>query len=1291
MSLPNQSPTRDNSSYNIRDGGRWTVDDSESRFLKSSINSPRKSILKGSRTPNTFFRPHFFHSQEQRQRLLQQVERRVSFAPDPSVRTFNENEASSSVNRDAVNPVQEPRFHQMFNDNIDHSSDQNQDNNRDSQQFTILSGSPIHRRKRTGDLLGSPVGNEKSPKLNFGQRVRLLGIDRFKRDEEGNDEDTLMRFLENSHQKGKRNIFEDMDDGVVAPQASSVGHTKRTLALNTPNDRSERGSLEEQNGRPTFVNSEHDSSQLSMSDTQTININYEAHITQESPPSLLDDSVIGRGDNDTQDALLARHFPSANSQRLEASYYDTTDSLMLQDINMLDNSDMELTQDNRLHNRVSNTPQNKIDEHTNPTPANQSPKHRQNETGGMQMTQDVQLSRQTENDNSRQEYTTDTQLSQVQHIEHNYDDNYRDHTVDMQLTQDIQTLPNTADINREDSVTMQPTQDVHPLNQALVNDHLEEAVDMQLTQETGLFKPDVPDDYYQEDVGVLPTQEVEPFKTGSIGINDRDEGVSTQQAQYSRPVTPVFPRTHQGTMVDRRLIEDTMQLSPILPIPHHDDMEDIDDMQITQEARQYTPLHSTHNQEADSIQPRDPNHSFDPRMSVNFQQDEYTDDDMQLTQDTAPIHIMRPKHNESFNYPEHNSTLEKGSTQEFGHSFDNTPERQASQTPGQTHNNRVFEDPVDQTVSMEITQPIHSPLRQSMGAHLNMGYTTPLALRELSSARHNVNYLSPFSSYRSRSAIHPQSQPGRSGFRSVISHRTSSFFHPEQGLHSNYSGFLSERSTGQQNRKPRDFNASWISQRQSLGNSGIYGAGADHDISTGLHNPPPTQMSLDSFLKHIGIKFEESIVNDERPPTTFSVEQAIPSTMVEQAAAAAVTLPQLETYKQASKKNRSKEAVENICRGKETESRQFSKEFFSSDANSRCEMINRLKLIKQFSLMKSKAIVDEQRADQIEKLNKELWSTAFEKNLEARLPEFYAYKYRVNDAFEKAKKREEAYNNIDHEAMKRLEVEIDEQRAAMQVFREQNEALESEEFQLRERSEVLQQRKIELLEALELAKRTRDENKCSTENDVTQAKERFKNNASKLRLSIIKKTEETTEVVISNDIRVTINVKLLKTNPLEAVSIRVEQNREPVYEEFTELLQGIDMLIKDENNQYKVLQKIIFYWHRVRAIRREIVFVGWRFESVLKPLSGESLAPDERGVRVEITVFSYISKVKFKLSLQFLSKDIFCYPALDLSKVDIDVNYGDVPVEKLRGLLAENGIVNLERTLCNFLSSLQNK
>ncbi|KAL0096564.1 Spc7 kinetochore protein-domain-containing protein [Phycomyces blakesleeanus] len=754
-------------------------------------------------------------------------------------------------------------------------------------------------------------------------------------------------------------------------------------------------------------------------------------------------------------------------------------------------------------------------------------------------------------------------------------------------------------------------------------------------------------------------------------------------------------------------------------------------MQITQEARQYDPFYSTYNQEKSPTQTTKSNQLFNHKATTDSHQDEYDDDYMQITQDTTPLDRMRINHNESFNYPEQSSNLAKESTQEVGNSLPNTPETQRRHTLDQTHGQSlIFEDPVDQTVSIEDTQPIHSPLRQSTASHINMGYTTPLALRELSSVRHSVNYLSPFSSLRSRSAIRPQSFHGRSGFRSAISHRTSSI-HPEHGTTPNHSEFLFESSIGQSNRNPIYLNASQTSRRRrSLGNSeadvfsreqdssmDIYNQTTENILGIdieGLYESPrveplfPTQMSLPSFLKHIGIRFEENISNDNRPPTTFSVEEATPATMAEQAATAATTLPQLEIYKKMCIDMRNtqmhcKEVVENIYREKDIESQQLSKEFFSSDANSRCEMINRLKLIKQLSLMKSKTIVDEQRSSQIEGLNERLRSTyeklkqdvnynnTFENNLEEKLPEFYAYKYRVNSAFGEAKKREETYNKVDHEAMGRLEVEIDEQRAAMQVFREQNEELESEEFQLRERSEALQQRKVELLEALELAKKIREENKYSTENDVAQAKERFKNNASKLQLNIIKKTEETTEVVISNDIRVTINIKELKKNPCEAVSVRVEENRKNVHEEFTELIHGINMIIKDEKNQYKVLQKIIFYWHRVRAIRREIVFVGWRFESVLKPLTGESLTPDKRGVRVDITVFSYVSKVKFKLSLQFVSNDIFLYPALDLSNVEIVVSYGDVPVEKLRGLLAENGIVNLERTLCNFLSSLQNK
>ncbi|CEP12832.1 hypothetical protein [Parasitella parasitica] len=203
---PMYSPTRTRRNYeSTLETHRWTVDNSESRFFQ--INSPVRSILKGSHTPLRYNSPLFQHEQEQRRKHL--ANRRVSFAPDANLRLFNEEDTPDLSMRNIPNIIEEAEPTLLMTDVFASPAYEPRE---PSPFLQRLTGSPSDRRKRRPDLFGSPPGNARSPKKRSGGQPPSLLNRVFDEKEEDDGTSDLTQYLSFKHQKGPRNIFEEDDD-----------------------------------------------------------------------------------------------------------------------------------------------------------------------------------------------------------------------------------------------------------------------------------------------------------------------------------------------------------------------------------------------------------------------------------------------------------------------------------------------------------------------------------------------------------------------------------------------------------------------------------------------------------------------------------------------------------------------------------------------------------------------------------------------------------------------------------------------------------------------------------------------------------------------------------------------------------------------------------------------------------------------------------------------------------------------------------------------------------------------
>ncbi|KAG2222401.1 hypothetical protein INT45_006923 [Circinella minor] len=200
MSFP-RSPGRVNDPL---DNGRWTVDNSESRFTSMS---PRRSILKsGSQTPNPYNSP----GSSRFERLQSRRARHVSFSPFDRIRLFGEHEATSESGRERFRNMDQRPDSAVF-DADPVASPQLSDHPFLSQ----LRGSPSDQRKRRPDLFGSPPVHEgNSPKRRFAEKIHNLESHVFNDDD--NDEPTSF----NKYMAGRKpptaaDLFDEMDDDIA--------------------------------------------------------------------------------------------------------------------------------------------------------------------------------------------------------------------------------------------------------------------------------------------------------------------------------------------------------------------------------------------------------------------------------------------------------------------------------------------------------------------------------------------------------------------------------------------------------------------------------------------------------------------------------------------------------------------------------------------------------------------------------------------------------------------------------------------------------------------------------------------------------------------------------------------------------------------------------------------------------------------------------------------------------------------------------------------------------------------
>ncbi|KAF7732109.1 hypothetical protein EC973_006364 [Apophysomyces ossiformis] len=490
----------------------------------------------------------------------------------------------------------------------------------------------------------------------------------------------------------------------------------------------------------------------------------------------------------------------------------------------------------------------------------------------------------------------------------------------------------------------------------------------------------------------------------------------------------------------------------------------------------------------------------------------------------------------------------------------------------------------------------------------------------------------------------------------------------------------------------------------------------EHYNSFADEEPLSENVTLAEFVKMVGVTLPENLPLEERRRTSGFNSQRDPATRPKQVAAAAATMPMLETYRTYCEKIKeqietSKEIVTEIDnRVSDTKPAIFSR-YLEGDVQTRFEIEllshddlytspriqERIQSLKDYTSLKAKKTclewrnkftdeVKELLKKNLEKIRKDKqYLRDFENSLTWNESAVTAYKKDLQRLLEEARQKEEKYKKIDHAEVARLQEELNEKRTAVQLLKGEGDALQRRELMLSNRLSSIERQKITINEAIEKARKIRDDNKFVTATDVHKSKEQLDSCKNLCGLRLVRQAGSITEITIGGDLNIVMDSKKLEQKSADAVSVGVLEDRKEELEAFVELVPGLRKLLQNQWDQTEIIRNIVVYWQRAKSIHREMKRVQRYYWIELEKLEDEKGDLDSRGVSVRIVPFNYAGRIKITLGFHIRPKDVMAYPAIDLTSLYVKLHYGHISQGELEEIISKDlkahGVINLADTL----------
>ncbi|KAF1799985.1 Spc7 kinetochore protein-domain-containing protein [Mucor lusitanicus] len=435
-------------------------------------------------------------------------------------------------------------------------------------------------------------------------------------------------------------------------------------------------------------------------------------------------------------------------------------------------------------------------------------------------------------------------------------------------------------------------------------------------------------------------------------------------------------------------------------------------------------------------------------------------------------------------------------------------------------------------------------------------------------------------------------------------------------------------------------------------------------------------MSLSDFLSIAGIRFSPEIpAKALRRRSTYIADYGVAS-VAEQGAAALSTLPQLELYETSCQKlnqfiRECKDRIYQIDQDVSSANPQIFQEYNEGSVEARKAMGAKLSAMKKYAWKRaasefytiwSNTLIEFTEILQANhsKLQQDSEKAAqFERDVSNKMLDISAYHDSLTQLYNEAVDKEQAYDQIDHKALSRLEKEIAQQKASIEGFRRHYKELEDLESQLMEKTTSLEKRKQELMDAIKLADKLKANNRYVTERDLAYAADKFQRSSKINRFRLPKAPDDTLELSINSDVDIVVDKVKLNSKSEDAVLIRLLESRNQELGPLSELVHGLQMIAKDNWDMDEIIQDISIYWNRVRLIQHELDAVQRRFWVEIKSLEFVN-NPEDAGFSCQICVSSYMGRTKFTVSFEVKSKDVVNYPQIDLSTFEVNLHYGSI-------------------------------
>ncbi|CAO3629544.1 unnamed protein product [Cunninghamella echinulata] len=466
--------------------------------------------------------------------------------------------------------------------------------------------------------------------------------------------------------------------------------------------------------------------------------------------------------------------------------------------------------------------------------------------------------------------------------------------------------------------------------------------------------------------------------------------------------------------------------------------------------------------------------------------------------------------------------------------------------------------------------------------------------------------------------------------------------------------------------------------------------------------PLSQTISLATFLRNIGVVFSENLPTITRRTSGGIVTK--PATLIEQATAAASTLPEIEIYKKMASflENSIKSYSEQINKldHELTENNpQFFAEYMDGSSSARQRMEKGFHLIKQWAeemadhdwhqYYKSElqALVQLLESNKKQQRLDEDYLRQSDHQLTEEYPQLIKCQTELNKIVEVAREKKNHHKKMNYDLLERRESDIKEQAIAIENSRNEWSNLTDEEMTVKNQLEKMKLRQRELRAAIEKAESTKDSHPYVSEKELLEAKEKYEESSGLCGWKLEDTTKDTIQFAIDNDLSILINLSKLRKHQVDSVLIRMLEKKEHEYGSFTELVYGLHLVTDGIWNENTIMQTIAIYWNRLKLIRQEILKLRSRFWIEVYPINDEStIKLTGRGITCKIVISNYIKKIKVSVIFDISPQQIMTYPhSIDLSGLKTQLHYGDIQFDELNKLLRdkiqEHGVFNFRDNL----------